>query len=111
MTNMKTGYLSRTLMTALCLAVAPVAATADESSTGFPTTFIDVYQDGTLFITYEEYLERQRRVEAAQAAALAPRAPAVATPAPARRAPVVAQAARTSNTMSLRNQWTIGAFR
>lgn len=105
MINMKTKTLAYTLLSVACFAAAPVAVTAQETS-DFPTTYIDVFQDGTLFITYEEYLERQRRVEATQAAT---RSPAVASP--LRRAPVTAQVARNTNSMALREQWTIGAFR
>lgn len=105
MINMKTKTLTYTLLSIACFAAAPVAATAQDSS-AFPTTYIDVFQDGTLFITYEEYLERQRRVEAAQTVARS--TPAVA---PLRRAPVTAQVARNTDSMALREQWTIGAFR
>lgn len=106
MINMKTKTFTYSLLSIACLVTAPVMATAQDSS-AFPTQFIDVFQDGTLYITYEEYLERQRRVEAAQAAARS-----ASSAAPARRAPVAtAQVARDTNVMSLRNQWTIGAFR
>ena len=106
MKNMKTPRVARAVLVLSCLAMTPFAASAQDSSS-FPTRYIDVFQDGTLFITYDEYLERQRRVEAAQVATRVSPAPLAA---PARRAPVVA-AARASNTTSLRNQWTIGAFR
>ena len=105
MINAKKKTFACALLSVACVAMTPVAVSAQDTS-NFPTTLIDVYQDGTLFITYEEYLERQRRVEAARAAPATRVAPA-AVP----RVAPTAQVARNTNSMSLRNQWTIGAFR
>ena len=107
MINMKNKTLSCALLSILCLAATPAALSAQEAS-HVPNGLIDVFQDGTLFITYEEYLERQRRVMAAQAAARTTAAPLVM---PTHSVPVTAQVGRTSNTMALRSQWQIGAFR
>lgn len=87
-----------------CLAMAPITASAQEIHRPLDG-LIDVYQDGTLFITYEEYLERQRRVIAARNAAIG------SSPAPLLLPTVTAQASRSTDSMALRSQWTIGAFR
>lgn len=98
--------LFNTVAFVACLAAAPFAATAQDAGATAPA-LIDVFQDGTLFITYDEYLDRQRRVLAAQSATQTP-AP-VATP--PRRATAPAQVSRSSSQMELRDQWQIGAFR
>lgn len=107
MFNVTKKTLACTLLSAACLIAAPLAVTAQESSQ-FQSGFIDVFNDGTLFITYEEYLERQRLVEARRTAAAT--APATRPVAP-RRAPITAQVARSTDSMALRDQWQIGAFR
>lgn len=105
MINMKTPTMTRTLLCVAYFAAAPFMASA-QSAPDLSTTYIDVFQDGTLFITYEEYLARQQRVEAAAATRRVISRPLVA---PTRRAPVAVARAAESNL--LREQWTIGAFR
>lgn len=102
---MKTPTLARALFCAACFAATPFVASAQDFD-GPATRYIDVFQDGSLFITYEEYLERQRRVEAAQAANRTTTAPLVI---PTARVPVAVTGA--SGPETLRSQWQIGAFR
>jgi hypothetical protein len=105
MINMKTPTIARILLCVACFTTTSFGASA-QGTPDLSTTYIDVFQDGTLFITYEEYLARQRRVEAAAAARRSISPPLTA---PTRRPPVAV--ARTSESDSLREQWTIGAFR
>lgn len=102
----KTKTITRTILCVACFAVAPFSATAQDQNIA-PNALIDVFQDGSLFITYEEYLDRQRRVLASRVTNN------VAAPLtiPTRRAVAQAGVSRPTTTMSLRDQWTIGAFR
>jgi len=103
--NMSVTSLFKTIACVTCLAAAPFAVAAQETPSS--DALIDVFQDGTLFITYDEYLDRQRRVLAARSANQTV-APATVPP---RRAPATPQVARSSSQMELRGQWQIGAFR
>jgi hypothetical protein len=101
-----TKTLLRTLTCVACLVAAPLSTVAQQSDTN-SSVLIDVFQDGSLYITYEEYIDRQRRVQQAQSTAqvVAPSAT------PSRRMTAPNQVSRNTNSMSLRNQWLIGAFR
>ncbi|MEP1387491.1 MAG: hypothetical protein ABJO29_00325 [Yoonia sp.] len=98
--------LFRTFACVACFASAPFAASAQDTGSTQPL-LIDVFQDGTLYITYDEYLERQRRVLAARNAGQTAAPLAI----PTRRPAVTAQVARNSSVMQLQDQWQIGAFR
>ncbi|MFT5271746.1 MAG: hypothetical protein ACI9ND_002078 [Yoonia sp.] len=101
---------TKTLLRALTyfafLGAAPLSAVAQQSSMDSPI-LIDVFQDGSLYITYDEYLDRQRRVLQAQGTGqvVAPLA------APTRPIGAPNQPTRNTITMSLQDQWLIGAFR
>jgi hypothetical protein len=95
----------RTIACVACMAAAPFSASAQDAPAS--TVLIDVFQDGSLYITYDEYLERQRRVMAAQVTNQAPAPLAI----PTRRVTTQAQVARGSSVMQLQDQWQIGAFR
>ena len=101
-----TKTLLRTLTCIACLVAAPLSAVAQQSNTNSPV-LIDVFQDGSLYITYEEYLDRQRRVQQARVTGQA--ATPLATP--TRQIAAQTQVSRSTNTMGLRDQWQIGAFR
>ena len=60
-----TKTLLRALTCIAFLVAAPLSAVAQQSSMDSPV-LIDVFQDGSLYITYDEYLDRQRRVLQAQ---------------------------------------------
>ena len=97
-----TKTLLRALTYIAFLVAAPLSAVAQQSSMDSPI-LIDVFQDGSLYITYDEYLDRQRRVLQAQRTGqvVAPTRP-IAAP---------NQPRRNTITMSLQDQWLIGAFR
>lgn len=96
----------RTFACVACIAAAPITASAQDAGGAAPL-LIDVFQDGSLFITYDEYLDRQRRVLASRDASRTAAPLAI----PTRRVPVTAQVARNSTVMQLQDQWQIGAFR
>jgi hypothetical protein len=96
----------RAITCVACLIAAPLSAVAQDQRATSPL-LIDVFQDGSLYITYDEYLERQRRVQQARVTNQAA-APLVL---PTRRITGQAQVARNSSVMELRDQWQIGAFR
>lgn len=101
-----TKTLLRALTYIAFLVAAPLSAVAQQSSMDSPI-LIDVFQDGSLYITYDEYLDRQRRVLQAQ------RTGQVVAPLAAPTRPIGAPNPPTRNTitMSLQDQWLIGAFR
>jgi hypothetical protein len=101
-----TKTLLRALTYIAFLVAAPLLTVAQQSNMDSPV-LIDVFQDGSLYITYDEYLDRQRRVLQAQGTGQ------VVAPLAAPTLPIGApnQPTRNTITMSLQDQWLIGAFR